>query len=247
MKKFFMYRIFLLSSLILLLTSLSQDHFKNQQLQFERVRKAYQQKENKMKELLKSKNLDLDKINVFIRVFKSEKELEVWGRNGIKGEYQLITTYPICNTSGELGPKRQQGDGQTPEGFYHIDRFNPASNFHLSLGINYPNQSDRILGSKNLGGDIFIHGSCVTIGCIPLTDNLIKEIYLLSVEAKDHGQEKIPVHIFPYRFDTSYSVKADNPHFKFWNNLKAGFDLFEKNKIPPIVRVAADGTYIFNK
>jgi murein L,D-transpeptidase YafK len=242
-----MYRIFILSTLLFLLLSLSQDHFKTQQLQFKRVKNAYQEKESKMKELLKSKTLNLDHVTILIRVFKSEKELEVWGRNGFKGEYKPITTYPICNSSGLLGPKRKQGDGQTPEGFYHIDRFNPASNFHLSLGINYPNQSDKILGSKNLGGDIFIHGSCVTIGCVPLTDDLIKELYLLAVEAKDHGQANIPVHIFPFRFENSYPLKAENPNFKFWNNLKEGFDLFEKNKIPPTVRVAADGTYIFNK
>ena len=72
-----------------------------------------------------------------------------------------------------------------PEGFYELDWFNPQSNFFLSLHINYPNASDRILGSrKNPGGDIFLHGSCASIGCIPITDDGIKEVIgLLSRSA----------------------------------------------------------------
>lgn len=109
-----------------------------------------------------------------------------------KDLFRLIKDYQICSLSGELGPKRQQGDLQVPEGFYWIDRFNPASNFYLSLGINYPNQFDRILGkSGELGGDIFIHGGCVTIGCIPITDDKIKELYLIAVEAKSNGQDGV--------------------------------------------------------
>src|SRR5690606_11025729 len=103
-------------------------------------------------------------------------------KNGEK--FTLVKTYPVCSSSGLPGPKRKKGDRQTPEGFYHIDRFNPQSAFHLSLGINYPNSSDKILGHSDPGGDIFIHGSCVTIGCVPLTDDLIKEVYVLAVEAK---------------------------------------------------------------
>ena len=77
---------------------------------------------------------------------------------------------------GQPWPQATQGDSQVPEGFYHMDRFNPLSNFHLSLGVSYPNQSDRILGaSGRLGGDIFIHGDCVTIGCVPITDEGIRE------------------------------------------------------------------------
>src|SRR5690606_7945323 len=136
-------------------------------------------------------------------------------------------SYPICARSGILGPKEKQGDGQVPEGFYYINRFNPVSNFHLSLGINYPNEADSRRNPKgNLGGDIFIHGSCVTIGCLPLTDNLIKEVYLLSIHAYANGQTKIPVYIFPFRMTddqmmTYISQYSDNPSLvNFWKNLK---------------------------
>jgi murein L,D-transpeptidase YafK len=106
-------------------------------------------------------------------------------KNTSDQEFLHIKTYTVCATSGLIGPKRMQGDLQIPEGFYYIDRFNPYSNFYLSLGINYPNTSDRILGDKNnLGGDIFIHGDCVTIGCLPITDSEIKELYIFCVEAK---------------------------------------------------------------
>jgi murein L,D-transpeptidase YafK len=59
-----------------------------------------------------------------------------------------------------------------------LDWFNPQSNFYLSLHVSYPNAADRVLGSKqNLGGDIFLHGNCVTTGCILITDGGIKEVY----------------------------------------------------------------------
>jgi len=110
------------------------------------------------------------------------------------------------------------------------------------LGINYPNKSDRILGVKNkLGGDIYIHGSCVTIGCIPITDDEIKELYIFCVEAKNNGQEKIPVTIFPAELNESTfnnlskKHEADSDKFGLWTDLKKGYDLFnETNKLPSI-------------
>jgi murein L,D-transpeptidase YafK len=162
-----------------------------------------------------------------------------------------LKEYPFCNSSGALGPKRRQGDGQIPEGFYHIDRFNPLSNFHLSLGINYPNQADRIRGgSGDLGGDIFIHGGCVTIGCVPITDELIKEVYLIAVEAKTAGQGRIPVHIFPARMGAKGmrqlegAASGNQELLDFWRNLKSGYDSFEQNRRLPSVTVDRQGRYV---
>jgi hypothetical protein len=103
--------------------------------------------------------------------------------------------------AGELGPKRKQGDNQTPEGFYAISYFNPRSDFHLSLHIDYPNRRDRAAGADGvkLGGDIFIHGGCLSEGCLAITDEGIRELYWLAVEARSVGQRRIPVHIFPAR------------------------------------------------
>jgi murein L,D-transpeptidase YafK len=125
---------------------------------------------------------------------------------------------------------------QIPEGFYFINRFNPVSNYYLSLGINYPNLSDKIKSkAKNLGGDIYIHGECVTIGCIPMTNDKIKEIYLYAIQARQNGQNNIPVYIFPFRFTENNISKAREQYktnktlFDFLGNLKTGYDKFNKN------------------
>lgn len=224
--------------------------FKKDQLRYPRVRAAYHQKEDLLKKQLKEKDLQLTKIQLYLRAFKQEKELEIWGRNTNNSSFKLFKTYKICATSGTLGPKRKQGDRQIPEGFYHINRFNPASNFHLSLGINYPNKSDRILSDQlKPGGDIFIHGSCVTIGCLPMTDNQIKEIYVLCVEAKDGGQNTIPVTIFPFRMSRdrldqySSHLSSSDPTVILWKELQKGFALFNQSKKLPHVGFLKDGRH----
>jgi murein L,D-transpeptidase YafK len=150
-----------------------------------------------------------------------------------------------------LGPKRKEGDGQVPEGFYHINVFNPSSNYYLSLGINYPNKADKINSNhKSLGGNIFIHGSCVTIGCLPMTDDLIKEIYLFAIYARNNGQTKIPVYIFPYKMSKANHqehLKTASPlQMSFWENLKKGYDVFESKKQELAFTVNSKGEYIFN-
>ena len=147
--------------------------------------------------------------------------------------------------SGTMGPKRMEGDYQVPEGFYHINEFNPNSNYHLSLGINYPNASDRILSdSLKPGGSIFIHGNCVSAGCIAITDEPIEELYVLASEAKNQGQEFIPVHIFPVRYSNSNSLEylnnniKDNTYLQHFNkNIREVFDFFEANKELPVILV----------
>jgi murein L,D-transpeptidase YafK len=244
------------------------DNFKSQQLKYERVRTAYEEKSEAVFALLKSKSLSASNLRLFIRVFKKDELLEIWAKNADAQTFQLLKTYNIASSSGNLGPKRKQGDMQTPEGFYHIDRFNPVSNFHLSLGVNYPNTSDKILGEKgNLGGDIFIHGSNVTVGCMPMTDDKIKEIYILTVEARNAGQTEIPVHIFPTKLTDSNMIIlqkwAKSPDFisywkaikndqeidserfvNFWKNLKEGFDYFEANHTLPQITVKSSGEYL---
>ncbi|MDX5346498.1 MAG: L,D-transpeptidase family protein, partial [Hymenobacteraceae bacterium] len=186
---------------------------------------------------LKANNINPGELNILFVAYKAELELELYAKKNSENTYRKIQTYYVCERSGNLGPKRKQGDLQVPEGFYHIDRFNPISNFYLSLGINYPNQSDRKKGTaNNLGGDIFIHGACVTVGCLPMTDDKIKEIYLYAVQAKHNGQNQIPVYIFPFRmtnqnvslYTESYSNEEEL--LSFWKNLKPGYDKFETTK-----------------
>ena len=241
---------FLLVLLGLLLFAFSADTFKQEQLKYSRVREAYQTKEAILLGLLKNKQIELSKLEIYIRAFKSEMELELWGRNSTDQKFQLIKKYDVCRNSGVLGPKRKQGDLQVPEGFYHIDRFNPSSTYHLSLGINYPNKSDRILGLKGkLGGDIFIHGECVTIGCLPMTNDLIKEIYIACVEAKSNGQSTIPVTIFPSRLtdaklkQLTESYAADTENLDLWKDLKKGYDVFNDTKQLPSVGFLSSGRH----
>jgi murein L,D-transpeptidase YafK len=215
-------------SLIFMSFTLPKDDFKTQQLRYERVREAYEHKGTKMLGLLKEKGIAPQHLNLLLRGFKLDQKLEIWAKNQEDKKYQLLITYNFAGTSGKLGPKRKQGDMQIPEGLYHIDRFNPISNFHLSLGVSYPNESDKLLGEKgNLGGDIFIHGSTVTVGCIPLTDEKIEELYILAVEARNAGQNKIEVHLFPTYMDDAGMEKLrklayDKDFVEYWSIMKGG-------------------------
>jgi len=228
----------------------SQDSFKEKQLQNLKVQVAYAEKYDEIRLHCNKAGIDINNIQIFLRAFKKERKLEVWAKNSKDDRYVLIRKYRFCNASGKLGPKRKQGDLQTPEGFYFINRFNPKSKFFLSLGTNYPNKSDLFFADKKTpGGDIFIHGNCVTTGCIPITDDKIKELYILAVEARNSGQKKIPIYIFPVKMQQfkyrelkkSYSDNYDL--ISFWENLKPIYDYFESNKQLPEIWVDWDGKY----
>jgi murein L,D-transpeptidase YafK len=225
---------------------LASQSFKLSQQKAIRVKSAYSEKWEGLKSDIKKKGIS-EKFQLFIRVFKEDKLVEVWLKSNSEKEYKLFKTYDICSSSGELGPKRKQGDGQVPEGFYTIAVFNPYSSYHLSLGVSYPNASDRIKGKGNLGGDIMIHGSCVTIGCLPLTDTYIKEVYILAVEAKNNGQQNIPVHIFPTKMNDKgmlFLSEVNTDLLDFWKNLKPGYDYFENNKLVPKISTDKSGNYL---
>lgn len=232
------------------LFSFNSEGFKEEQLRYSRVRQAYKEKGSLLQQNLDAKNIKHNELELYIRAFKTEKTMELWGKDDSLNQFVLLKSYTICETSGMLGPKRQQGDLQIPEGYYQIDRFNPFSNFHLSLGLNYPNASDKILGHKgDLGGDIFIHGDCVTIGCLPLTDDLIKEVYLYCVEAKNNGQPQISVCIFPTHLTTE-NYKAlkekyanDSDKLNLWEDLKKGYDLFNSTHKLPHVKFLINGRH----
>ena len=236
---------------VFILQLLSSD-FLGEQKRYPRVREAIADKLDIVKNTFKEKDVEFPPKEIFLRAFKSEMILELWARSTNVDTFCLIKTYSFCASSGVPGPKRKQGDLQIPEGFYYIDRFNAQSSFYLSLGLNYPNESDKLLSkNKNRGGDIFIHGDCVTIGCIPITDPLIKEVYLCAIFTRNNGQNKIPVHIFP-TIMTIENLKQLNDRsdmrFKhFWDNLKSGYDNFEEShSLPRIIVDPATGKYIFN-
>jgi murein L,D-transpeptidase YafK len=229
-------------------------NFSKAQMANDRVAAARYEKRFAIKQLFRERGIAYPAEQVFIRIFKRERQLELWARPADADTFALLKSYAICALSDKLGPKRKQGDMQTPEGFYYIDNFNPRSGFHLSLHIDYPNASDRLLGAGNeLGGDIFIHGGCKTEGCMAVTDESIKEIYWVAVEARDNGQTRIPVHIFPTRLTDNNLAQLVNVFDKepelvrFWSNLKPGYDYFAQHKKLPEVTVNARGRYNYMK
>ncbi len=238
----------LFSFLFLLFNQMqAQNNFLEEQIKYERVVDAFNSKTLLLENEFKALGLTWPVQEIYIRSFKSEQELELWVKEGNK--FKLFKTYNVCKSSGQLGPKLQQGDGQIPEGFYYIDRFNPVSSFWLSLGINYPNKADLLRTSaEDPGGDIFIHGDCVTIGCLPMTNDLMKEIYVLAVLTKNNDQDNIPVHIFPYRFgdlnnviyNTLYKGKSE-----FWKSLENEYNHFNENNILRDYFINDEGNYIF--
>ena len=182
---------------------------------------------------------------VFIRIFKEEKQLELWVDDG--KQFKLLKTWPICKFSGALGPKLKEGDGQAPEGFYFVPRarMNPHSRFHLSFNLGYPNSYDRAHGRTGIA--LMVHGNCVSIGCYAMTDPRIEEIYSLCDAALQNGQRFFRVHCFPFRMTEANMKKhRKSKWIKEWQNLKVGYDWFEKTKRPPNVEVRGK-RYAFGK
>ncbi len=253
------------------------------------------------------KELSYPLSDLYIRIFKYESELEVWGKNKDSKEFTLIKTYKAHNlpyndidtskkeiiknvisipvkreiSEGEIGPKDRIGDSKVPEGYYLILYHNPWSSFHLSLALGYPNPADAVRGytakritkkgkdkildwweknstivktecisgapsiwydksAKPLGNQIFIHGSYVTIGCIPIGDKMIEEVFVLTNPDYVGGTR---VDIFPCKYTKTNLEKLKkigevHPELiKFWLNLKPGYDHFEKTKNIPDVWV----------
>lgn len=198
-----------------------------------RVAKAAESARARLGALLKKKDMRFGQ-PVFLRAFKEEAKLEVWLKP--KDRFELLKTYDICAASGELGPKQKVGDEQVPEGFYAFGAgaMNPASKYHLSFNVGYPNAFDKKLGRT--GSLIMVHGDCVSIGCMAMTDDGIDEIYTLVDAAHDAGQTSVQIHIFPFRLTEANLKKHQKSEWiSFWKNLKEGSDLFEQDHLPPVV------------
>jgi murein L,D-transpeptidase YafK len=131
--------------------------------------------------------------------FKTEKRLEVWAR--YRDAWVFIRAYNIEAASGTPGPKLREGDYQVPEGFYTIVFLNPNSRFHLSMQLDYPNAFDQQQAALEeryeLGGDIFLHGADVSVGCLAMGDTAIEELFVLVAHT---GMERVTVLLAPYDF-----------------------------------------------
>mgnify|MGYP000931104714 CR=1 FL=1 len=238
--------------ILFFLNSNGQGSFLDYQKKFPRFLAALKLKEDTLQKQFAAANLQWPPQQLYIRSFKYDSQLEVWVRSNTKESYKLFKSYKVCALSGSFGPKRMEGDFQVPEGFYYINEFNAKSSYHLSLGLNYPNASDQMLSdSAKPGGEIYIHGSCVTTGCIPILDNQIEELYILTAHAKNNGQDFIPVHVFPIKFNVAKSVeklnlvtKDDRDYLEFSNKLKEVYEYFNQYKRLPIISVNDKGEYV---
>ena len=121
----------------------------------------------------------------YVVVNKADREMFLFHNDRVLKKYDIDLGF------APIGDKFFEGDGRTPEGYYTIDRRNPNSRFHLSLGISYPNARDieeaRAMG-KDPGGDIFIHGESNplklgnndwTWGCIAVPNDQMEDIYAM--------------------------------------------------------------------
>lgn len=136
---------------------------------------------------------------IVLLAFKEEKVLQVYGMHD--DEYKFVKEYPFTASSGVLGPKLKEGDKQIPEGIYKVEFLNPNSSYYLSIKVDFPNAFDKQKTAfdniEQMGGDIFIHGKSATIGCIPVGDEAIEEIFVMCNKAMHHT---IPVIISPRDF-----------------------------------------------
>jgi murein L,D-transpeptidase YafK len=249
---FFLYTLFFVT--ITTVSSFAQNSVAEKQKAFKGTAPVFNKLEDSLQKQFQEKNLAWPPQSVYIRSFKYDRLLELWVKSNSEDSFQLFKTYKVCMQSGSIGPKRSEGDNQVPEGFYYINEFNPRSNYHLALGLNYPNTSDKILSTtKNPGGDIYIHGNCVSTGCIAIQDAPIEEVYLIASRSRSAGQDFIPVHIFPVKYDVkkslnylTESIKGNQAVHKYILNMKAVFDYFEKKKQLPLIMINKKGDYVIN-
>ena len=180
-----------------------------------------------------------------IRTYKKEAELEIWKMKS-NGEYALLKTYPMCRWSGQLGPKKREGDMQVPEGFYSIapGQMNPTSHYYLAFNVGYPNAYDRAYGRT--GGNVMVHGVCSSAGCFSMTDEQVADIYAIARDLFSGGQREIQLQSYPFHMTAENMAKFRlDPNIDFWKNLKDGSDHFEVTKTEPSVRVCGKH-YVFD-
>lgn len=176
-------------------------------------------------------NIDSNDFEMAILAFKKEQILEVVVRKNKTESWKLLKMYPFTAFSGKIGPKLKNGDKQIPEGIYLMEYLNPNSKYHLSIKVSFPNAFDKEKakqdGLTDLGGDIMIHGKSVTIGCIPVGDKNIEEIFILATKTKN---KHFPIIIAPHDFRTNKSfpkIEAISWENELYENISKELTNFE--------------------
>ena len=138
--------------------------------------------EPRLKERFASAGVPYPPARAYLLAFKTERQFELWAPAGDR--MKRVANYPLLDNSGTIGPKLREGDEQIPEGVYRVVWLHPNSHYHLSMKLDYPNAFDRARaredGRRHPGGDIFIHGGDVSIGCLAVGDPAIEELFVLS-------------------------------------------------------------------
>lgn len=218
-----------------------------EQLKFSRVKAAYNKHQIFIKNILKLHNANLEQYELHLQCFKAEKEIEVWIKPKAKKQFLFLYTIPICAASGTYGPKERQGDNQVPEGCYAITIYNPYSSYHLSMFIDYPNKADKSrTKTEKRGGAIYIHGNCVSIGCLAIGNEEIEKLYLLSIG----GQGPATIHIYPSRqlmsslFLENKLLNFSTKFYPFWMSLAKVYAYFQEYHQLPKLTYDAMGNYL---
>ncbi|MDB4930782.1 MAG: inner rane protein [Myxococcaceae bacterium] len=124
--------------------------------------------------------------HLWLVALKRERMLRVYAA-GPDARPRHLRDYPVRGASGGPGPKLRQGDGQVPEGIYGVESLNPNSHYHLALRVDYPSADDRAQaareGRRELGGDIMIHGSNASVGCLAMGDEAAEDLFVLAARA----------------------------------------------------------------
>ena len=193
---------------------------------------------------------------LYLRAFKAERVLEVWAGNGRGQPLELFEQHPICGESGSIGPKVERGDLQIPEGLYVVTKLHPDSQGWLSLRMSYPNVADRARAAErgaaeqrrvSPGGDILVHGTCISIGCIAIDNEPIERVYLLAQAPLARGRT-VRVDVFPGRFepdvlDALFAHANELPTVRLWRSLMPAYFSFERTRRVPSAWPRPDGTY----
>ncbi|MBB25653.1 MAG: 2-dehydro-3-deoxyphosphooctonate aldolase [Geminicoccus sp.] len=183
-------------------------------------------------------------VPMLLRVFKQEREVEVWVQPEDQQTFVLFRIFPICFYSGKLGPKVKEGDMQSPEGFYFIGpaQMRAKSQYHRAIDFAFPNDYDAAQGYT--GTELLIHGNCVSSGCYAMTDPFVEQLYELGSATAATAAQGFWIHAFPFHMTAeALAGQQDSSWLGFWQQLKAGYDAFETSRIPPHIRVDG-GRYV---
>ena len=181
---------------------------------------------------------------MLLRVFKLEREVEVWVQPEDQQTFVLFRIFPICFYSGKLGPKVKEGDMQSPEGFYFVGpaQMRAKSQYHRAIDFAFPNDYDAAQGYT--GTELLIHGNCVSSGCYAMTDPFVEQLFELGSATAATAAQGFWIHAFPFHMTAeALAGQQDSPWLGFWQQLKAGYDAFETSRIPPHIRVEG-GRYV---